>query len=205
MNEHRKHEVYLWGGIIGGGVLLLFVFHPFSGGAPQPIKGKGGGAQPPPQKTVTPNPNQSTVDQALLSAREAALGLYDSSAVAEMSLHEQQNVAYNTNLTNRQINANQDAAAVKEVGLQTAAQQAIAQEEAAVQQQYISAQQSIAQQQQSNSWWQSILGFFGNIGGLFAGGFNPFGSLFGGSSAPIGMPGSYTGPSQFSGDPYTIG
>ena len=178
----------------------------WKGGSPQPIKGKGGGAQPPPQqqKTVTPNPNQSQVDEALLSAREAALGLYDSSAVQEMGLHEQQNVAYNTNLTQKQINANQDAAQVKEVGLQTSAEQAIAQEEANIQSQYINAEQSIAQQQQSNSWWQSILGFFGNIGGLF-GGFNPFGSLFGGSSAPIGMPGQYTGPSQFSGDPYTIG
>lgn len=177
MTEHRKHEIYLWGGIIGGGALLVVLLHPFHGGAPQPIKGKGGGAQPPPQKTVTPNPNQSQLDQALLSAREAALGFYDQSAVQEMALHEQQDVAYNTNLTQKQITFNQDAAQVKEVGLQTAAQQAIAQEEANVQSQYISAEQSIAQQQQSNSWLQSILGFFGQIGGMFV---NPFGSLFGG-------------------------
>jgi hypothetical protein len=106
----------------------------------------GGGAIAPHSINFGPNPAQPQLDAAIIAAREAALAAYDQSSVAEHSTTAQYQLGINQDVTAKAIAANTNATQLKEAGIQSTMEQAIAAEEAAVQRQQIAAQQSVASQ-----------------------------------------------------------
>lgn len=142
-----------------------------------------------------PNPAQPQLDAAILSAREAALGIFDQSAVAEKGQTEQYQLGLNQDETARAIAFNTNATSLKQTGIETTAEQAIAQEQAQAQLQAVQAQTSayttVQQGQQSNSLWQTIIG---GIASIF-----PFLGFSGASTgaAPIAYGSPTIAPTQY--------
>jgi hypothetical protein len=183
--EQRKHLVTAVA-IIGGGGIVLFVFANAGGARASsssraPTRSARGVAVQPHSLNFGPNPAQPQVDEALISAREAALAIFDQSAAAEYGTAAQYRLGLDQDTTARAITANTNATQLKETGITTTAAQAIAEAQARTQLQEVqaatSAQQSIASGQQSTSLWQTI------IGGIFSA--FPF---LRGASSGIGAP-----------------
>jgi hypothetical protein len=172
--ERRKHLLTVVAIVGGGGVVLIVLAHGTSGGArasssraPAPARGR---SVAPHSLNFGPNPAQPQLDAAIIAAREAALATYDQSAVAEHSTTAQYELGINQDVTARAIAANTNATQLKETGMTTSMEQAIAAEEAAVQRAGIAAQQSVAfqyaqaqQTQAQGSFWGSILGGIGSF------------------------------------------
>jgi hypothetical protein len=171
--ERRKHLLTVVAIVGGGGIVLVVLAHGASGGAPPsrsaaPSTRRGGVS--PHSLNFGPNPAQPQLDAAIIAAREAALSTYDQSAVAEHSTTAQYELGVNQDVTARAIAANTNATQLKETGMTTTMESAIAAEEAAVQRQQISAQQSVASQyaqaqqtQAQGSFWGSILAGIGSF------------------------------------------
>lgn len=143
-----------------------------------------------------PNPANANLEESILAAREAALATYDQSAVAERGVSAQQALGIAQDNTNQAIAFNTNATQLKETGLATSAEQAIAAEEAAVQREQISAQESVASQyasaqqtQAQGSFWGNILGGLTGIAGLL------------GFSKPVSTTGFGTGYVDANGNP----
>jgi hypothetical protein len=186
--EQRKHLITAVA-IVGGGGIVLFVIASGARGSSSPrapvrsIPQRGGGAVQvhPHSLNFGPNPAQPQLDEAIIAAREAALQTYDQSAVAERGVTAQYQLGLNQDATAKAISINTNATQLKETGITTAAQQAIAEAQARLQLQEVqtatSAYQSVQSGAQSTSLWQSIIsGIFGAI---------PF---LGASSGGIGLP-----------------
>jgi hypothetical protein len=183
--ERRKHLLTVVAIVGGGGVVLVVLARGTTAGgarvsssrAPSPHRG----SVAPHSLNFGPNPAQPQLDAAILSAREAALATYDQSAVAEHSTTAQYELGVNQDVTARAIAANTNATQLKETGMQTTMEQAIAAEEAAVQRLGITTQGQVASQYASAQQTQAQGSFWGNILGGVASflpflGFNSTGS-----------------------------
>jgi hypothetical protein len=160
-------------GIVGGGAVVLLVLANGTAGGARASSSRapshGGVANPrhgvavaPHSMNFGPNPAQPQLDEAIVAAREAALSTFDQSAVAEQSTNAQYQLGLNQDATAKAIAFNTNSTQLKQTGIETAAQQAIAQEEATAQEQAVqaetSAYQNVQSGAQSTSLWQSIIG-----------------------------------------------
>jgi hypothetical protein len=186
-SQRHKHMIAVVAIVGGGGVLLIVLARGTSGArvsssrAPSSSTRHPGGAIAPHSINFGPNPAQPQLDAAIIAAREAALAAYDQSSVAEHSTTAQYQLGINQDVTAKAIAANTNATQLKEAGIQSTMEQAIAAEEAAVQRQQIAAQQSVASQYASAQQTQAQGSFWGNILGGVASflpflGFNATGS-----------------------------
>lgn len=198
MTPERKHEVYLWGGVIGGAVILFVVFHPVGQQATVSKGPKGSPSRQPMSShpSTMPNPAQASLDEAFLQARTTALGLYDQTALGELTANDQLSATNNETRAAQAIAFNQDSTQYKITGLQTSAQEQIAQEEVAAQEQ---AQQTQLQEVQSQQpqWWQYLLGGLGSIGSMFGFNLSPYLNpvSYGSATVPAGGDSSLINPS----------
>lgn len=176
MSPHRKEEMIIWGSVIGGVVILYVVFLPRHTTSPPSQRGVPNKV-PSSHPTTMPNPQQGTVDQALIQARAEAIAMFDQTVLGEKTSQDQLTAANNEIQAQKVIAFNQDATQLKELGMTIPAAELIAHEQVGLQEnlmsQYTSAigQQEHAQQQQS--LWGSILGGLGSIFS-FLGFNNPF-------------------------------
>lgn len=178
MTPERKKEM-IYGGVAVGGAVVLYSFYSSRQGTVNTGKRTAVATRSSPQiatsshPTTEPNPQQASLDEAFLAAREQAIQAYDATVLGEKSVNDQLIATNNETAAQKLIAFNQDAAALKLGGMQTDAAEQIAQEQTSAQEQIASTvsqaqvQQTQAQQPQ---WWQSLLGGLGSIGGLF--GFN---------------------------------
>lgn len=165
MTPKEKHEALLWIGVAGGGAVLFYVLLPKS----QPVT-------PPTRRGVpshvtssapdnSPNPQQGTIDEAFIAARDQALQAYDQTILGEKSAADQLTAINNETQAQKLIAFHQDTAALKMAGIEgttardIAGTQASAEENIASQEASAMGQAEHAQQQQS--LWGSILGIFG--------------------------------------------
>lgn len=148
---------------IGGLIVIMLVLHG-NGGIPNAISHSG--------KTVTQNPQNASIEEALINAKAGAVSAYDQDVLGAESLEEQQNVAYNTNAAQTEQTRISTRGQVQETQLQTAAEQAIANSEATAQeeeaqyqeegmQSYANAQQNSSLFSNVGSWFTSLFGAFG--------------------------------------------
>jgi hypothetical protein len=191
VNEHKKHEMFLYGGVIGGVVILYFVLEPHANAYNNKGKVVRTTSSPPQRQmsshpSTMPNPAQASVDEAFIQARAAAIGMYDQTVLGEKTSQDQLIAANNETLAQKQIAFNQDSTAYKIAGVQSttaidvAGTQASAAENIASQQASMLGQLEHTSQQQS--FWGGIMSFFSQaISGLLGGG---FGNLFG-SGLPL--------------------
>ena len=197
--EQRRHAWTVVAIIGGGGAVVFFLFHGANSAARSTApngRTPAGRAIAPPSQNVMPNPANANLEESILAAREAALATYDQSAVAERGVSAQQALGIAQDNTNQAIAFNTNATQLKETGLATSAEQAIADEEAAVQRQAITAQESVASQyasaqqtQAQGGFWGSILGGLGGLAGLL------------GFSQPVSTTGFGTGYVDANGNP----
>jgi hypothetical protein len=212
--DERRRHTYTVVAIVGGGGLVLFLLvrgAEARAGSPARARSsartRSAGAQPSRHSlNFAPNPANPSLEEAMIQARTAALGIFDQSAVAEQSSEQQYQLGLNQDKVAQAIAFNTNATQLKETGLTTTAQQAIAETEAQAQEQAAQEQASVesqyaqAQQTQSQgSWWSSLLGGIGSILPFL--GFSPTGAGVGyvDSSGMPSLPPSYDLPG---GDPY---
>lgn len=170
MTEQRKHEMYLWGGVIGGVVVLYVVFIPHQTASINTNNRRTTSSRNPPQKQTSshpstmPNPAQASVDVAFMQARDAAISAFDQTVLGEKTAQDQLIAANNEIAAQKVIAFNQDSTAVKMATIEgttardVAGTQASAAENIASQQASALGQAEHAQQQQS--FWGGIMGFF---------------------------------------------
>lgn len=212
--ERRRHTWTVVAIVGGGGVVLFFLANHATGARVVPSSARAptshGARSRPPAMNFAPNPATPALDESLLAAREAALNTYDQSAVAERGVNAQYELGVNQDNTAQAIAFNTNATQLKETGLTTTADQAIAEEEARVQQAAIAAQQSVASQyasaqqtQAQGGFWSSIIGGLTGIAGLL--GFNmpaPTGYGVGYVDSSTGLPQGTPDPIYTPADPY---
>lgn len=159
--HHRKNTVVIFG--VVGGVVVVWLL----------VGGNATRQQPQQQQKVpmVSNPGNAQIIQAMIAARTQALDTFDTSVLGEKSLQQQQNIAFNQDLAQKQIAFNTNATQVKTTGLQTSAEQAIANIQASEAENVASTEtqpQLQYVQNQGNAWWQNILGgLFAGFGGIF--------------------------------------
>lgn len=189
-NKEKEHLLY---GVLGiGGIVGALFFLSSNKNAVRSPQ-----VHTPITRTVTPNPNQASLDQAIVAARTEALQFFDAGVLGQKTLTEQQNVAYNTNSTQKLIAFNTNAAQTAQARIQATAAQIIAQTAATAQEQAASTQAaaeeaaanaaSQASQAQSSSQSTSNIfdTIFGGIASIFTGGFFNMGqSVFNPSIGP---------------------
>lgn len=165
MTEQRKHEMYLWGGVIGGVVILYVVFVPHQVASVNTGNRKSVPNRTPPQKpTMVPNPQQGSLDAAFIQARETAIEAFDATVLGEKTAQDQLIAMNNETQAQKVIAFNQDSTAVKMATIEgttardVAGTQASAAENIASQQASALGQAEHSQQQQS--FWGGIMGFF---------------------------------------------
>lgn len=184
MKKEEKHEVLIWGSVIGGVVVIWMLY-------PRQTHTTTTRARGIPQKQLSshpstmPNPAQATVDEAFAQARSNAIGMFDQTVLGEQSANDQLIATNNETQAQKVIAFNTNATQLKEAGLASttmrdvAGTQASAEENIASQEASAIGQQEHAQQQQS--LWGGILGIFQNIGSFFG-----FSQGVGGPFAPTG-------------------
>ena len=160
--EHRDTAVYVMFGVGGVAMVGLLVSHQQPSQQQRQVQ----------QKTpMVSNPGNASIIQAIIAARTNALDMYDTSVLGEKSLQEQQDVAYNQDLAQREISFNTNKTQLQETNLETAMQQAIANIQAQEQEQVAQTEMQPEEQyvqNQGNNWWQNILGgIFSGFGGIF--------------------------------------
>jgi hypothetical protein len=165
----KSHKLLVYGALGVGGVAVLYFATRGGGG---PAKGSPRASS---SHSYTPNPADATLEQAGIAARASAVQAYDSTILGERTLTTQQAIAFNTNRSQVEENANTNKTQLSETQLSTAAQEAIANSEEQAQITASNNQLQAAQGQQQNNWWQTILGgitsFLPFLGG--SGGFTP--------------------------------
>lgn len=175
MDEKKKHEALVIGGVAVGGVVLLLFFR--SSGGKQP---KHAGASTHSQNTASntsktrmvPNPANASIEQQIIAARETALEAFDQSVLGEKGLAEQQDVTNNETAAQKAIAFNQDSTAFKTAGLEATAEETLASDQQQAEEQAISAQQQVQTTQSNNGFWSNLLGgLFSGVGAFL--GFSP--------------------------------
>jgi hypothetical protein len=174
VTEERKREIE-WGVLGVGGVIVIFVLTRSHTATPQ---GKGGRVAASSSPPTVPNPGQPAILQAIIAARTNALDMYDTSVLGEKSAQEQEDVAYNSNLASKQINASNNATTLQADQLASQTEEAITNLQTEAQEQEEQSEESTEEAMQPQ-WWQTLLG------GLFGGG----AAFATGGASMLGAPG----------------
>jgi hypothetical protein len=168
--DKKEKEWLLYGGIAGGGLLLFLLLHKPSAPAKHTASNSNRGVQndntKSQQKTVTPNPNQASLDAQIVQARQQALTAADAGILGIQTNNTNKAIAFNTN------QAQTAQTRIASVAQETIAQTTAAAEEAAAQTQAQAEEQAASEQEQAEEN-QSNNGLFGGMFS-FLGGMLPF-------------------------------